>query len=230
VQLSLKTADLRIAFGFFLDMLCSGDTPASENSEKLFPVAWDKASDDMRKTVGIRYHGLYLDPSTDTSSDEGAAARLLDFLTEVKGIRYIPDAVRARIYRRTAKKLGDAKDTSYGWLEEEKAARTLAQFGPWVPAIAFEEVYQEILAVYCGNHWGRSKAHVDLDPFMEKLTTPQIRQVAQMFIGNDRVQEELHQSKPAAKAVDLLEKLQLKLTISAHKDEIDEAITLVSSL
>jgi len=226
----LKTGDLRIAFGFFLDMLCSGATPASENSAKLLPVAWDKASEDMRRTAGIRYHGLYVDASTDTSADKGAAARVLDFLTEVKGIRYIPDAARARIYRRAAKKLGDAKDTSYGWTDEEKAARTLAQFGPWVPAIAFEEVYQEILTVYFGNHWGRSKAHIELSPFFENLNTTQIRQVARMFVDNERVQEELHQSKPAANAVALLAKLKSKVTISAHKDEVDDAITHVKSL
>jgi len=35
----------------------------------------------------------------------------------------------------------------YGWSDEEKAAKSLAQFDPYVPSIAFEDVYQEILAV-----------------------------------------------------------------------------------
>ena len=225
----LKAADLRIAFGFLLDMLCGGETPAAQNAEKLLPATWEKAPDDLRKTAGLRYHTVYLDPATDTSADKGTATRLLDFLTKVKGIRYIPDAVRARIYRRAAKNLQIAKDTSYGWSDEEKAARTLAQFGPWVPSIAFDEVYQEILTVYCGNYWGRSNAHLDLSPFFTNLNTGQIRQVARMFIDNPRAQDELHQSKPSARAVELLGMFKSKVTISAHKDEIDDAIEHVKA-
>jgi hypothetical protein len=151
-------------------------------------------------------------------------------LTNVDGIRYIPDAARARIYRRAAKRLADAKDKSYGWADEKRAARTLVQFGPWVPNIAFEEVYQEIIAVYCGNYWGRSKAHDVLEPFFEKLNTNQVRQVARMFLDNERVQEELAQSKPKAHALAVLDDLKAKVTISAHEDEIDEAKEVIKNL
>jgi hypothetical protein len=226
----LKAADLRVAFGFLLDLLCKGEAPALDNAAALLPVAWEKAPEELRKTAGLRYHGLFLDPTSDASSDKGAATRVLDFLTEVKGIRYIPDAARARIYRHAAKMLADAKNASYGWSSEEKAAATLAQFGPWVPAIAFEEVYQEILSVYCGNYWGRSGAHVALDAFLDTLNTNQVRQVAHMFVENERVQGELSQSKPKAEAVGLLTNLKVKLTISSHKDEIDDAIATVKKL
>jgi len=226
----LKAADLRVAFGFLLDLLRKGDTPALDNATKLLPVAWEKAPEDLRKIAGIRYHELFLDPTTDTSADQGAAARLLDFLTGVQGIRYIPDAARTLIYRRAAKKLAAAKNTTYGWSVEEKAAATLAQFGPWVPTIAFEEVYQEILAVHCGNYWGRSNAFAMLNAFLDSLNTNQIRQVARMFTENERVQDELSQSKPKAEALTLLRKLKGKLTISSHKDEIDDAIAVVEAL
>lgn len=136
----LKAADLRVAFGFLVDLLCKGESPALENATRLLPIAWEKAPDELRKTSGLRYHSLVLDPEADSSSDKGATVRLLDLLTEVEGIRFIPDAARARIYRRAALKLRTAKNASYGWSEEEKAARTLAQFGRWTPSIAFEEV------------------------------------------------------------------------------------------
>jgi hypothetical protein len=119
----------------------------------------------------------------------------------------------------------DAKDT-----DEEKAAATLAQFGPWVPAIAFEEVYQEIIAAYCGNYWGRSNAHATLSPFIDTLNTTQVRRVARMFAENERVQKELSQSKPKARAVTLLTELRGKLTISSHNDEVDDAVDAVSLL
>jgi hypothetical protein len=226
----LKPADLRVAFGFLLDLLGKGESPAVENASALLPVAWSKATDDVRKTAGVRYHSLMIEPSGDTSADGGAAVRILDLLTEVEGIKYIPDAVRARLYRRAARKLGEAKDSSYGWGDEYKAARTLAQFGPSVPSIAFEEVYQEILASYCGNYWGRSEAHTELKEFIDKLNTSQIRDVAKMFVANPRVLEELHQTKPKKIAITLLNTLKTKLTISAHKDEIEDAIAHVKEL
>lgn len=226
----LKAGDLRVAFGFLLDLLGRGESPAVENAVELLPVAWEKASDELRKTAGLRYHSLILDPATDTAADKAAASRILDFLTEVEGIRFVPDGARARLYRRAAKKLRDAKDTSYGWADEEKTARTLAQFGPWTPPIAFEEVYQEIIAVTVGNHWGRSKAHAVLAPFFDKLNTSQTRQVARLFAENERVQEELFQAKPKAQAMALLKAMKAKLTISSHKDEVEEAIATVKAL
>lgn len=226
----LKAGDLRVAFGFLLDLLGRGESPAVENTVELLPGAWEKASDELRKTAGLRYHSLILDPATNTAADKAAASRILDFLTEVEGIRFVPDGARARLYRRAAKKLRDAKDTSYGWANEEKAARTLAQFGPWTPPIAFDEVYQEIIAVTVGNHWGRSKAHAVLAPFFDKLNTNQTRQVARLFAENERVQEELFQAKPKAQAMALLKAMKAKLTISSHKDEVEEAIATVKAL
>ena len=96
-----------------------------------------------------------------------------------------------------------------------------------MPAIAFEEVYQEILAVHCGNYWGRSKAHLTLSPFIETLNTTQVRRLARMFVENERVREELSQSKPKLQAVTLLNELKEKLTILSHKDELDDAVEAV---
>ncbi|WP_315983533.1 hypothetical protein [Aliamphritea spongicola] len=106
------------------------------------------------KSAGQRYHSYLIDPDSDTSDDKGAKIRVLETLVKVEGIKFIPDAARASLYRHTIKQLAKAKDTSYGWTDEDKAAKALAQFGPHVPSIAFEDVYQEILAVWCGNYWG----------------------------------------------------------------------------
>jgi hypothetical protein len=89
-----------------------------------------------------------------------------------------------------------AKNTPYGWADENAQARTLAQFGHPVPRLAAEEVYQEILGVYCGNYWGRSAAHSILQPFLDTLDITGIRLVANLFASNSRVQSELGNSKP----------------------------------
>jgi hypothetical protein len=51
-----------------------------------------------------------------------------------------------------------------------------------------------------------------------------------MFIENERVQGELTQTKPRNNAIALLKELKPKLTISAHKDEIDDAIKVLEEL
>jgi hypothetical protein len=224
---ALTAPDLRNAFGFLLDMMCDGVAPAALNAWVLLPVAWEKTPDDVRKTAGLRYHAVTLDPNADTSADKSMASRLLDFLTAVGGIKYIPDAARARVYRHAARLLADAKNQSYGWSAEEAAAQTLAQFGPWVPNIAFDEVYQEIVAVYCGNYWGCSNAGVILEPFVSTLNTDQVRRLVSVIATNERARSEIFQPKPKARAIQLLHVLKAKLTINSHLVEVDQVIAAV---
>jgi len=220
----LRVADVKVAFGFLLDQLCSGSDPSTDNARRLLPDVWDRAADDLKRLAGLRYHALTIDPSSDDSADKAARERLLDFLVRVGGIKFIPDAVRALLYRRAAQALAAAKNTSYGWGAEEIAAKTLEQFGPHVPSIAFEEVYQEILSVWCGNYWGRSSACLSLDEFIKTLNTGQVRQLVTMFSSNERVRAELGQKKPRLQAKTLLERLREALTLAAHKGEATQAI------
>lgn len=227
---ALKAADIKVAFGFLLDLLCQGTEPSLSNTKSIFPAVWERASDDLRKTAGLRYHAYKLNPAEDNSHDNSATIRILDFLTENEGIQYIPDGARASLYRHAAKALAKAKDTSYGWAGELSAAKTLKQFGPYVPGTAFTEVYQEILAVWCGNYWGHSGASAHLQGFVDALNTTQLRELASMFTSNDRVKAELFQSKPKARAKSLLTTIKGKLTIQAHLDEIDAVIDVVEKM
>lgn len=226
----LRQQDLRICFGFMLDILCQGTEPSLQNTKALFPLVWERATDELHKTAGIKYHQLAISPDSDESADKGARVRLLDFLVQVKGIQYIPDAARAVLYRHAAKQLASAKDESYGWSSEETAARTLHQLGLNVPSICFEEVYQEILTVWCGNYWGRSSAHAYLKLFIDSVNTDQIRVLISMFSKNTRVRDELFQNKPKMQAFELLHTLKAKLTIESHKEEADAAIREVNTI
>ena len=221
---SYNAQELRNCFGFLLDVLCKGTEPAAKNAKALLPTAWELATEDLRKIPGLRYHGYVVAPDSDSSDDTGAAARLRDLLVEVGGVGYIPDATRARLFRHAARLLATAKDTYYGWANEVTAARTLAQFGTAVPSLAFEEVYQEILAVWCGNRWGASGAHEHLGEFFTVLNVDSLRTVAAMFRTNDRVQAELFQAAPKARAVELLGWIREQLTIETHRAEVDAAI------
>ena len=226
----LKAADVKVAFGFMMDLLCQGNDPSFSNIKLLFPLVWARANEDLRKTAGLRYYSYRLTPDSDESDDKGGAIRILDFLAGVSGIKYIPDGVRATIYRRAAEKLAQAKNTSYGWIAEQSAAKTLAQFGPYVPNIAFTEVYQEILAVWCGNYWGHSSAQTYLEPFIDSLNTKKLMELAEMFRDNERVRSELFQSKPKFQARLLLESFKQKVVIQTHKDELDALIVEINDL
>lgn len=227
---ALKLADIKVAFGFLLDVLCQGKEPGLSNTKAVFPSVWKRASDDLKKAAGLRYHAYKLNPAEDTSHDNGATTRILDFLTENEGIQFIPDGARASLYRHAAKALANAKDATYGWTSEVSAAKTIAQFGPYVPGTAFTEVYQEILSVWCGNYWGHSGASVYLDDFIDSLNTSQLRELAEMFLSNERVKAELFQAKPKALAKALLTQIKGKLTIQSHLDEVDAVIDAVKKM
>lgn len=227
---AFKQGDIRITFGFLLDLITKGESPALNNASNLFTEVWNKSNDDLRKAAGQRYHSYLIEPDSDTSEDSGAKIRVLETLVKVDGIKFIPDAARASLYRHAIKQLAKAKDTTYGWADEEKAAKALNQFGPHVPSIAFEDVYQEILTVWTGNYWGRSSAYLTLQPFIEVLNSNQLMSLSRLFLENERASAELVSSRPKAKAKELLEAIKGELTIQASIDEIDEIIFKINKM
>jgi hypothetical protein len=227
---SFNQRDIRIVFGFLLDNICNGIDPAYTNSWYLFEFVWAKATEENKIMTGARYHKYLVEKNYDNSPDKQAKIRLLELLIKVQGIKYIPDSGRALIYRTGISKLAFAKNKNYGWGLEEMAAKSLAQFGPIVPTVAFEEIYQEILSVWCGNYWGRSAAYIELKPFIDILNSQQTVNIAHMFMNNERVKNELCYSKPKMEAISLLQELRTKLTIQAHINDIDQAITYVQHL
>ena len=118
----------------------------------------------------------------------------------------------------------------YGWSAEYGAAKALAQAGTNVPSIAFEEVYQEILSVWCGNYWGRSDAHSVLKEFIYEVGTQDKLKFARFFLSNSRVREELFQLRPKKQAVALLNSLIETMTVESHKAEIQNIIDEVNQI
>lgn len=222
--------DIRTVFGYAVDVITSGEQPEYDNIMQLFNTIWEKAPEELRTNMGLRVHNYMFDPSTDTSSDNSARDRLYDALLNVSGVKYIPDNARAAIYRGLARRLAIAKDSSYGWAQENLASMALAQVGAHIPSSAFEDVYQEILSVWCGNYWGRSNAHFILRDFIFGLTPRQQIIVAKLFMTNDRVRSELVQSRPKNCAIDLLNEIKDGLTNSSQISEIEIVIADVEKI
>lgn len=106
----------------------------------------------------------------------------------------------------------------------------MAQAGIDVPSIAFEEVYQEILSVWCGNYWGRSEAYLVLNDFIFEVGTQEKLKIARLFLSNERVREELFQLKPKKVAVNLLNDIIDTLTVESHKAELQNIIDEVKKI
>lgn len=227
---SYKQQDIRTVFGFLLDLFEKGKEPALSNAKHLFPAVWEKSTEDLKKTLGFKLHSYFIDPNCDESEDKAAKTRILELIIQQDAVKYIPDGTRSRLFRRAAEILSEAKDTAYGWAKEVRASNNLIQFGTSVPSIAFESVYQEILAVWCGNFWGRSDAHNVLQPFIDCLTTDQIVAVINLFMTNRRVKDELYQSRPKQNALSLLSSFENRLTIEAHKNKLKEVYDYVKNL
>ena len=221
---NLSNADRSAIVGVFTDLICRGEAPGLTNAEACFPVVWEQTTEDVKKRVGTRYHTLWMDDSTDDSADGNAVSRLLDTLVRVDGVRYIPDPTRAVLFRRAATKLRKAKDSYYGWSEEEAVARTLIQLGTNVPDAAFLEVYREILAVWFGNFWGRSPADRTLRPFVDALSPKRIRDIVRLVTSDERVREELRQNKPKSRAREFLEDLKDRVVLESDKKLVDDAL------
>jgi len=213
-----------------MDLIAEGGEPAKTNATELFPTLWELTNEDQKKTLGVKYHTLMIDPDSDDSPDNGAKTRVFELLVQLNGVSYIPSGTRARIFRRAAQKLAAAKNTSYGWSAEESASINLLQLGTSVPSVAFEEVYQEILTIWCGNYWGSSESEPHLRPFIESLNTDKLRIIMRMFRENDRVQEELFNSKPKRRALKLLRSFEDRLTLEAHLQELRETVEFVEGL
>lgn len=222
--------DIRMLFGFSMDVICKGEEPVYTNICALFPNIWEKATDDLKTNMGMKFHNYMFYQSSDSSDDVNAKSRIYEMLIMVDGIKYIPESTRAVIYRKLAKNLHDAKDTVYGWAQEERAAKALAQAGTHVPSTAFEEVYQEILCVWCGNYWGRSCAYAILRAFIFDVPTQDKLKLARLFITNDRVKEELFQNKPNEVAVSLLNEIKASLNVTSHIVEIENIIDAVMKM
>lgn len=225
-----SSKDIRTIFGYAVDVITSGVQPAYDNIIKLFNTIWDKSPEELRTNMGLRVHNFMFSPSDDTSPDNSARERLYDALLNVSGVRYIPDSARAAIYRGLARRLAEAKDSSYGWAQENVASRALAQVGVHVPSTAFEDVYQEILSVWCGNYWGRSNACYILRDFIFELPTKQQVVVAKLFQQNERVRSELSQSRPKKCALELLEEIKSGLTNISQIAEIEKVVEDVQKI
>lgn len=214
--------NIRTLFGFSMEIISEGEEPSYSNIDSLFSEIWTKATEDLKSGMGLQFQNYLLNDSNDN-----AKSRIYEMLVKVSGIKYIPETTRAIIYRKMAHNLANAKNTGYGWALETSASRELLQIGVHVPSIVFEELYQEILSVWCGNFWGRSSAYLSLESFVFDVPTQEKLRIIKLFETNERVKSELFQEKPNATAVYLIESIKEQFTVESHISEANRIIELV---
>ncbi len=225
-----SSANINVLFGFGRDVIIAGEEPQYTNMLQLFPTIWEKANDESRSNMGNLLSVNLSDRLNGKVEQDDAWERIYEMLVTVNGVKYIPEYIRASIYKHLSEDLKKAKNTTYGWNNEEKAAKALAQIGNAVPASVFDEVYQEILSVWCGNYWGRSNAHIILNDFIFAIPTKTKFQIVKLFRDNERVNEELSESRPNKCAIDLLNKLKADFTLETQISETDSVIDKIMGL
>jgi hypothetical protein len=71
---------------------------------------------------------------------------------------------------------------------------------------------------------GRSAAYRILEPFISEIDRRDLRRVVDLFQTNARVRSELFQTKPKARATELLATIRERFTLEAHRNEVDAVV------
>ena len=222
--LKLPSKSFNMFVGFLINMICSGDETSYLNSFYLFPIIWKKVPESKRQEIGNKFQSLVYENVGKSSVNKIPQERLFELLLSLDAFDYVPEVIRTLIFNKYADNLAKAKNSTYGWSNEEAAAKALRQLGTNVPDDSFNKVYPEILAVYCGNRWGRSNAYLLLNDFIFTKGSKSMIKIAKLFVTNNRANGEMYIPKPKAHAIELLNEMKKQLTIIAQQNEIDAII------
>ena len=214
---------------FLVGTVCSGEEPGSKNSTELMKIIWPKVPTSKRSEIGLKYQQLVYENVGKESANKVKQERLFELLISLDACEYIPDTIREMLFNRYAEDLDKAKNTTYGWANETAAALSLRQLGLKVPDASFDKLYSEILAVYCGNRWGRSTAYINLNEYIFTQTKKNMVRIAKLFVTSNRANSEMLFDKPKEYAIQLLTKIKENLAIISQQNEIDEVIRFIKN-
>jgi hypothetical protein len=204
-------------FGLAKSKISLGEEPSCSNVCHLFPTIWERANE-SDKTGFVK---TFSDYSSGILEDKGSSERLYNALLLVGGVKYLPERDRVAIFKRLSDNLLQAKNSYYGWELEEQVAKGIAQVGyEAVPSQCFSSLYSEIIAVWCGNGWGRSDSCVILHDFVFKLPEKKMVEAALLLKTSKEANAELYLPKPRRNALELLDEISSSLSNESQKAQI----------
>lgn len=222
---------IRALLGYSKSKIESGKSPDYDNVQAIFPSIWERTEEHQRLDFAKSVADYQMGIIEDGSKDKGAAERLYEILLKINGARYLSEDMRIRIFEKMATNLEVAKNTYYGWSLETQVAKGIAQVGcEAVPKECFDLIYSRILAVWCGNGWGRSNAYFYLNDFIFSQPAKIQVKIATLFKTNKFAQMELFLPNPNRNAIELLDKISNNLTNEMQKAEILKIKEYVLSL
>lgn len=208
--------------GFIVSNIRLGNSPQYENSLELFPYLWETLSDVLRRDIGKSIMDLNVDPSRDDSSDKNGFKRLLRAIVKVNGAHYLPTSLSEALFRVRIKQLLEAKNSYYGWKDEEAIAKDLISLSTKLPSIEIKKVFFEAyLRVTFGNYWGRSAAYSILQPIIDGFSESEIICFIEDAIKSDY--PDLVDKSPRRYAKELFDSFKLKMQSETKKLEIEKA-------
>ncbi|MGG1335080.1 hypothetical protein ABE196_01090 [Bacillus subtilis] len=189
-----------------------------DNLKLIVKIIWDMIGGEVKSEIGQRLVHLKLENEVDKS------LYAMDFMLQVRGIKYIPMAVRKHIFTKKAKELIDAHHGMNNFYTEVTHARELEALGYNVPDESTETYVKAITFSFTGNSWGHS---IEASPYnkamFSNLSTKGVERFLESLENDQAYAWHFTSREPVKRLVELLKLLEEKSNLlPKHKTKITE--------
>lgn len=195
-----------------------------DNLKLIIQFVWEMIGEELKSEIGQKLMQLKLEDEVDKS------LYAMDFILEVKGMKYIPLAVKKHIFTKKSKELIDAHNGMNNFYTETTHAKELDALGYSVPDEALDTYVQAITFSFTGNTWGNSHgAYPYVLSMIENLSTKGVEAFLQALEGDSGFAWHFTSREPVKRLVLLLEVLKGKSNLlPKHKTKIEQYLKMKS--
>jgi hypothetical protein len=195
-----------------------------DNLKLVIGIVWGMMGDEVKSDIGQKLMQLKLEDEVDKS------LYAMDFLVEVKGVKFIPMAVRKHIFTKKAKELLEAHGGTNNFYTEVTHAKELEALGFNIPEESLETYVKAIIFSYTGNSWGHSRgASPYVQAMIANLTTKGVEIFLDKLEADTSYAWHFSSGRPIKRFKEVLEILKGKSNLlPKHKTKIDYYLKLKS--
>ncbi|KYC92459.1 hypothetical protein [Bacillus amyloliquefaciens] len=207
---------LRRVFNEYIEPLTSNDY--RDNLKLIVRIVWDMIGEGIKSDIGQKLVHLKLDNNVDKS------LYAMDFMLQVKGMKYIPTAVRKHIFIKKAQELIDAHHGMNNFYNEVRPSRELEELGYNIPDESLDTYVKAITFSFTGNSFGYSNnASSHNQAMFSNLSTKGVQIFLDSLENNTSYAWHFMSPNPVKRLVELLKILEGKSNLlPKHKIKITE--------
>ncbi|PEF35336.1 hypothetical protein CON84_23490 [Bacillus sp. AFS094228] len=195
-----------------------------DNLKVIVCYVWDLVGEDVKSDLGQKLLQLKLEDEVDKS------LYAMDFMVQVKGIKYIPMPVRKHIFIKKAKELIDAHNGFNNFYSEVPHAVELEALGYNVPDDALEVYVKAVIFSFTGNSSGYSHgASTNNQRIIENLSTKGVEQFLVSLKKDKAYAWHFTSNQPIKRLIIVFELLKDKSNLlPKHKTVIEQYLKMKS--